>query len=151
MFDMMNKPLWDMNEVSQTISPPPSPQLTCSWLLWASDDLVMHCGLWTSNQWSSCIKMNLGSCKLSRTTIGPLSHGKTLALLHRWISPDQFWLMKCNVLCNVNDLQMKWMYKWEVQIWGATAAPIQSTRNLIGWEQRLSDLQGTQGLNTKEP
>jgi hypothetical protein len=29
-FDMLNKPLWDMNEVSQTISPPPSPQLTCS-------------------------------------------------------------------------------------------------------------------------
>ena len=30
MFDMMNKPLLDMYEVSQSISPPPSPQLTCS-------------------------------------------------------------------------------------------------------------------------
>ena len=28
MFDMMNKPLLDMNEVSPTISPSPSPQLT---------------------------------------------------------------------------------------------------------------------------
>jgi hypothetical protein len=27
-FDMMNKPLSDMNEVSQTISPPQSPELT---------------------------------------------------------------------------------------------------------------------------
>ena len=29
-FDMLNEPLLDMNEVSQTIFPPPSPQLTCS-------------------------------------------------------------------------------------------------------------------------
>ena len=51
----------------------------------------------------------------------------------------------CNEQCNVNDLKWKCIYKWEVQIWGATAAPIQSTGNLNGWEQRLSDLQGKQG------
>jgi hypothetical protein len=63
----------------------------------------------------------------------------------------QSWLMKCKVLCNVNDLKNE-MNAWVgVQILGATAAPIQSAWNLNRWEQRLSDFQGKQGLNTKEP
>ena len=57
--------------------------------------------------------------------------------------------MLCSGPCYVNDLIWNECTKGCVQIWGATAAPIQSAGNPNGWEQRLSDFQGKQGLNTK--
>jgi hypothetical protein len=48
-----------------------------SWLVWASDDLGIHWWLWASTTWQSYLKMTLGSYKLFRVIMWPLSQGNT--------------------------------------------------------------------------
>ena len=107
---------------------------------------------WAFNTWTYYFKMILESHELNEPTLGLWFHRKCTCLLAQLnlLTSLDWWLGGlCNEQCNVNDLKWKCIYKWEVQIWGATAAPIQSTGNPNGWEQRLSDFQGKQGLNTK--
>ena len=121
---------WDLFEHEWSISnhfPPPNPQLTLQ--LTSVDfygpQMICTCTdeFWAFNTWPNHFKMILGSHELIIPTLGLWSHGKCSCCLAQLnlLTSLAWWLDGlCNEQCNVNDLKWKCMYKWEVQIWGAT-------------------------------
>jgi hypothetical protein len=60
---------------------------------------------WASSLWSSCFKMILDSHKLSRTTIGPSSHGNAWSLAQLTSPWCQLQLTEYNAMCHAMLMQ----------------------------------------------